>query len=132
MKIHPVVNISQVKSYKERLEGQPTFKPGPVQVTEDREIECEVDYIVESWYKEWCLEYLVYWKGYTNEDRTWEPKSNLSNTLDMIKDFHHSKPNAPCSRNMLQANFYSLFAYCGKPISEIDQTRLPFDQLDID
>ena len=48
MKIHLVVNISWVKSYKEHLEGQPTFKPGPVQVTEDREIEFEVDYIVES------------------------------------------------------------------------------------
>ena len=27
MKIHPVVNISWVKPYKEHLEGQPTFKP---------------------------------------------------------------------------------------------------------
>ena len=32
---------------------------------------------------------------------------------------------------MSQADFYSLFAYCGKPVSEIDQTRLPFDQLDV-
>ena len=48
MKIHPVVNISRVKPYKECLEGQPTFKPGPVQVTEDREIELEVDTIIDS------------------------------------------------------------------------------------
>ena len=95
IKIHPVVNISWVKPYKERLEGQPTFKPGPVQVTEDREIEFEVDYIVDSCYKGRHLEYLVHWKGYSNEDNTWEPKSNLSNMLDAIKDFHHSKPNAP-------------------------------------
>ena len=40
--------------------------------------------------------------------------------------------NAPRILNMLHANFYSLFAYCGKPIPEIDQTRLPFDQLDVD
>ena len=33
---------------------------------------------------------------------------------------------------MSQANFYSLFAYCGKPVPEIDQTRLPFDRLDVD
>ena len=47
MKIHPVVNISWVKPYKQRLEGQPTFKPGPVQVTEDREIEFEVESIID-------------------------------------------------------------------------------------
>ena len=48
MKIHPVVNISQVKPYNERLEGQPTFKPSPVQVTEDREVEFEVEFIIDS------------------------------------------------------------------------------------
>ena len=48
MKIHPVVNISRVKAYKECLEGQPTFKPSPVQVTEDREIEFEVESIIDS------------------------------------------------------------------------------------
>ena len=33
---------------------------------------------------------------------------------------------------MSQAGFYSLFTHCGKPIPEIDQTRLPFDQFDVD
>ena len=132
MKIHPVVNISQVKPYKKRLEGQPTFKPGPVQVTEDKEVEFEVESIIDSQWKGRCLEYLVHWKGYSEEDHTWEPKGNLSNALEAIKDFHHSNPNAPHTLNMLQVDFYSLFAYCRKPIPEIDQTRLLFDQLDVD
>ena len=132
MKIHLVVNISRVKPYKECLEGQPTFKPSPVQVTEDREIEFEVESIIDSRWKGHCLEYLVHWKGYSEEDRTWEPKGNLSNASDAIKDFHRSKLNSPRSLNMSQADFYSLFAYCGKPIPEIDQTRLPFDRLDVD
>ena len=51
MKIHPVVNISRVKPYNECLKGQPTFKPGPVQVTEDREIEFEVESIIDSRWK---------------------------------------------------------------------------------
>ena len=95
MKIHPVVNISWVKPYKERLEGQPTFKPGPVQVTEDREIEFKVESTIDSRWKGRHLEYLVHWKGYSEEDCTWEPKGNLSNTLYAMKDFHRSKPNAP-------------------------------------
>ena len=48
MKIHLVVNILWVKPYKEHLEGQPTFKPRPVQVTEDREVEFEVETIIDS------------------------------------------------------------------------------------
>ena len=131
MKIHPVVNISWVKPYKEHLEGQPIFKPSPVQVTEDREIEFEVETIIDSQWKGRHLEYLVHWKGYSEEDCTWEPKGNLSNALDVIKDFHRSKPNSPWSLNMSQANFYSLFTYCGKPIPEVDQTHLPFDRLDV-
>ena len=59
MRIHPVVNISWVKPYKEHLEGQPTFKPGPVQVTEDREIGFEVESIIDLQWKGQCLEYLV-------------------------------------------------------------------------
>ena len=132
MKIHPVVNISRIKPYKERLEGQPTFKPGPVQVTEDREIEFEIESIIDSQWKGRRLEYLVHWKGYSEEDRTWEPKGNLANASEAIKDFHRTSPSAPRSLNMSQADFYSLFAYCGKPVPEIDQTRLPFDRLDVD
>ena len=74
MKIHLVVNISRIKPYRECLEGQPTFKPGPVQVTEDREIEFEVESIIDSRWKGRRLEYLVHWKGYSDEDCTWEPK----------------------------------------------------------
>ena len=132
MKIHPVVNISRVKPYKERLDSQPTFKPGPVQVTEDREIEFKVETIIDSRWKGCRLEYLVHWKGYSDKDRTWEPKGNLANASEAIKDFHRSKPSAPRSLNMSQADFYSLFAYCGKPVPEIDQTRLPFNRLDVD
>ena len=95
MKIHPVVNISRVKPYRERLEGQPTFKSGPMQVTEDREIEFEVESIIDSRWKGRRLEYIVYWKGYSDEDRTWEPKGNLANASEAIKDFHRSKPSAP-------------------------------------
>ena len=51
MKIHPVVNISRVKPYKERLPGQPLQKPGPVTVTEDHDVEYKVDYIVDSHWK---------------------------------------------------------------------------------
>ena len=45
------MNISQVKPYKERLPGQPLQKPGPITVTEDRDVKYEVDYIIDSCWK---------------------------------------------------------------------------------
>ena len=86
MKIHPVVNISQVKLYKERLPGQPLQKPGLVTVTEEHDIEYKVDYIVDFRWKGKHLEYLVHWSGF-HKDCTWEPEGQLDNTHDVIIDF---------------------------------------------
>jgi transposase InsO family protein len=92
MCIHPVVNISRVRPYKEPLEGQTSIRPGPVKVTEDREIEYEVDHIVNVRKKGQHMEYLVHWKGYTEEDRTWEPKGNLGNAKIALDLFHERNP----------------------------------------
>ena len=35
-----------------------------MEVTEDREEEYEVEQIIDSRWKGWCLEYLIHWKGY--------------------------------------------------------------------
>ena len=88
MKIHLVVNISYVKLYKERLPGQPLQKPGPITVTEDHDIEYEVDYIIDSHWKGKRLEYLVHWSGFNDKDCIWELEGQLENTRDVIIDFH--------------------------------------------
>ena len=51
MQIHPVVNVSRVKPYRDHLEGQSSHRLGPVNVTEDRDNEWEVDRIIDSHYK---------------------------------------------------------------------------------
>ena len=48
LQIHPVVNISQIKPYLGPMKGQTPYWPGPVHMTEDRDNEWEVDYIVDS------------------------------------------------------------------------------------
>ena len=60
MHVHLVVNISRVWPYKEPLEGQTSIWSGPVRVIEDREIEYEVDYIVDVQKKSQHMEYLVH------------------------------------------------------------------------
>jgi len=32
-------------------------------------------------------QYLVQWKGYTAEEDTWEPRENLGNVEDLVKEF---------------------------------------------
>lgn len=91
-----VRTISCVCPYKECLKEQTVYCPSPVNVTDDHKVEYEVDYIVDTHFKRNHLEYLIHWKGYKDEDHTWEPLSNLSSAQDAIKDFHKTHPSAPC------------------------------------
>ena len=88
MQIHPVINISHLKPYKECLPGQSTICPGPMEVTEDRDKEYEVERIVDSCWKGQHLVYLIHWKGYPEEECTWEPAGNLTHAKEAIVDFH--------------------------------------------
>ena len=131
MRIHPVVNISRVKPYRERLPGQPVTTPGPSTVTEDHKEEYKVEFVVDSRYKGKRLEYLVHWKGWSNTDRTWEPLSNLGNAEDAVHDFHATHPSAPHRlRGISPFDFLQLFRYVGSspPVTSL----APFDRLEVD
>ena len=131
MRIHPVVNISHVKPYRECLPGQPVTPPGPSNITEDHEEEYEVEHIVNSRYKGKRLEYLVQWKGWSITDRTWEPLSNLGNAAGAVRDFHATHPAAPRRlRSISLFDFLQLFRYVGSlpPVTSLT----PFDRLEVD
>ena len=130
MKIHQVVNISQVKPYKERLPGQPLQKPGPITVTEDYDVEYEVDYIVDFHWKGKQLEYLVHWSGFNEEDHTWEPEGQLDNACDIIIDFHQANPSAPQKLRMLYIDFLGLFKPYKNNTITCDNDA-PFDCLEV-
>ena len=131
MRIHPVVNISRIKPYHNRLSGQPVSAPGPLLVTVDCNEEYKVECVVDSWYKGKCLEYLVHWKGWSETDQTWEPLSNLGNANDAVRDFHASHPSTPCRlRSISPFNFLQLFCYVGSspPVTPLAL----FDRLEVD
>ena len=107
--IHLVVNVSRVKPYLGPLPGQPVSWPGPVHVSEERNKEYEVDYIVASRIYKWQLQYLVHWKGYEEHERTWEPLSNLKNSPLVVKRFYKKNPSAPRRLWMVQSDFNLLF-----------------------
>ena len=131
MRIHPVVNVSCIKPYRERLLGQPVSAPGPSNVMEDREEEYEVESIVDSRYKGKHLEYLVQWKGWSETDRTWEPVSNLGNAAGVVREFHAAHPAAPRRLHSISPfTFLQLFRYVGSspPVTSL----MPFDRLEVD
>ena len=129
MRIHLVINISHLKPYKECLPGQSTVHPGPMEVTEDRNEEYEVEQIVDSRWKRWHLEYLIHWKGYPEEECTWEPAGNLTHAKKAIADFHWTMPQAPQKLWMAYLDFLSLFQKW-EDVTETDSCNIPFNLLD--
>ena len=127
--VHPVINISCLKPYKEHLPGQSTVHPGPIEVTEDRDEEYEVEWIVDSHWKGQRLEYLIHWKGYPEEERTWEPAGNLTHAKEAIADFHQTMPQALWKLQMAYLDFPSLFQK-QEDVTETDSCNIPFNLLD--
>ena len=109
LRIHPVVNVSRVKPYLGPLPGQPVSRPGPIQVSEERDEEYKVDYIVASRIHRCQLQYLVHWKGYEEHEHTWEPASNVKNAPLVVERFYRENPSAPQKLRMSRSDFGSLF-----------------------
>jgi hypothetical protein len=94
MRIHPVVNITWVTPYHApTIEGQSTEEP-PLIVIRGEE-EYEVEEVLNSRMRGRRFEYLVKWKGYTDEHNTWEPASNLTNSKEAVTKYHKKHPSAP-------------------------------------
>jgi hypothetical protein len=94
MKIHPVFNTVKLRPYQEdAIPGRPKpVRPAPV-VRGDSP-EWVVDYLKDSRLYRGKLQYLVKWKGYPQEESTWEPEENLRNSQQLIKEFHERHPSA--------------------------------------
>ena len=85
IRIHPVVNISQVHLYKPQVEGQKKVPPKPVIIKGEEEFKVEKilnKRIVRGKEKFW-----VWWKGYMVEEDIWESRENLENTKDLVEEF---------------------------------------------
>ena len=89
-------------------------QPGLIQVSEERDEEYEVDYIVASRIYRHQLQYLVHWKGYEEHERTWEPASNVKNAPLVVERFYNENPSAPRKLRMARSDIDSLF----KPVPE--------------
>jgi len=85
MRIHPVVNISQIVWYKEQMRGQKKEEGKPIEV--ERAEEWEVERILNKRKIRGVEKYLVRWKEFTAEWNTWERKENLKNAGEALEKF---------------------------------------------
>ena len=94
LRIHPVFYTGLLIPYREQdyLGRQNITNPQPQII--DRELEFEVDKIINIRKKRSKYEYLVHWLGYSSVDDTWETFGPaLDNSADSIKEFHEKHPN---------------------------------------
>ena len=100
-----------------------------MEVTEDRDEEYEVERIVDSLWRGRHLEYLIHWKGYLEEEHTWEPAGNLTHAKEAIVDFHWKTPQALQKLWMAYLDFLSLF-WKQEDVTETDSCNILFNHLD--
>ena len=85
VKIHPVVNVSRIRRYKEQVPGQK--KQSALLVIIEGEEEYEVEKIINKRKKYGKWKYLVRWKGYTAEEDSWKREVNLKNAREAVEEY---------------------------------------------
>jgi len=89
MRIHPVVNVSQIVQYKEQVRGQKKEEGKLVEV--EGVEEWKVEKILNKKKIREVEKYLIWWKGFTVEGDTWERKENLKNVEELIEEFEKGR-----------------------------------------
>jgi hypothetical protein len=86
--IHDVFHSSLLTKFNEpEFDSQKKPTPPPPDIINEEE-EYEVEEIRGHRKKGRGFQYLVHWKGYGSEDDTWLPRSALTNSADILKEYH--------------------------------------------
>jgi len=85
MRIHPVINISQIVQYKEQVGEQKREEVKPVEMNEVKE--WEVEKILNKRKVREVVKYLVQWKRFTAKHDSWEKKKDLENMKEAVVEF---------------------------------------------
>ena len=85
MRIHPVVNVSQIVQYKEQVKEQKKEKTKLIEV--ERVKEQKVEKILNKRKIRGVEKYLVCWKKFTAEHDIQEREENLGDARKVIEEF---------------------------------------------
>ena len=99
-RIHPVFHVSLLDPYRaNKIGGREQPLPMPPEIMNGG-IEYEIEVVLDSRIQRNKLGYLVEWKGYGPEERTWKPAENLENAKEAVAAFHFRHPNRPSTRDL--------------------------------
>ncbi|MBW0535350.1 hypothetical protein O181_075065 [Austropuccinia psidii MF-1] len=93
--VHPVFHVSLLEPVKQSsIPNQNQFPSPPILVVEQEEL--EVAQVLDSNLKRGKLWYLVEWKLFSEyPERTCEPASSLTSSLEIVQDFYSLYPDKP-------------------------------------
>jgi len=81
-----------------KIPGRRQPPPPPEEIVGEEEY--EVHEILDSRIIRRKLEFLVDWKGYSEEKRTWEPAENVTGVADLVTEFYRRYPQCPASKDI--------------------------------
>ena len=87
IRIHPVINVSQIVQYREQVEGQKREEVKPIEV--EGEEEWEVEKILNKRKVRGVNKYLVQWKGFMAEHDIWKKEEELRNARELVDKFDY-------------------------------------------
>jgi hypothetical protein len=98
LKIHPTINVSQLKEYHDgsaAFPSRPTplTRPEPEAVSNDGAPEWLVERILDHrrYGRRKILQYLILWKGHPVHEATWEPIEHLDGALELVVEYNTRK-----------------------------------------
>ena len=101
-RIHPVFNEVLLSPYHTPTFDSQSHITNPEPIIVDKEPEWEVEEIISSRFnrRRRQVEYLVHWKGYGPQERTWEPLENLANAQETLAEFIRQNPETQHTRKL--------------------------------
>uniref|UniRef100_A0A8C5LPA6 Gypsy retrotransposon integrase-like protein 1 n=1 Tax=Leptobrachium leishanense TaxID=445787 RepID=A0A8C5LPA6_9ANUR len=104
-RIHPVFHVSLLKpAIPDPFTSRVPSPPGPVLVDDDDVF--EVDTILDSRIRRSRLEYLIQWKGYGPEERSWIDHKDVS-APTLIDRFHRLHPDRPQRARLVRGHCHT-------------------------
>ena len=97
--IHPVVNISFLKPYRDGTAAFPARpplhdRPPPAVTDSNGQPEWTVERVVAQRGRGRGQRFLVYWKGYGLEEATWQSRADLAGAKELLQEFLDSQQPA--------------------------------------
>ena len=104
--LHPVFNVVKLTPAPEDPITGRKMEDHPLPIVVDREVEWEVEEILESRWHRRRFQYLIKWKGYGRKHNSWESASEVS-APELTAEFHRKHLGAP--RYIRHTEFDNIF-----------------------